>query len=219
MKANTRTSGMMRPMRPLSIAFLVLAVVAAPAVAGPKGKAKKYHFTLHDVTPGDGVSGDVVDFVKPRVKAQVEKAFASHAQLVAALEGAPDPTTDAKGYNAFLKKKKIAGAYKVNVEIILSAEEVEALNKAFDKAKAWAQANQRPLLLGEFGAYDRGPIDSRERWTAAVARAAEARGWSWAYWQFDSDFILYDVKRDAWVDPILKALIPKSPAAHPTTRN
>jgi endoglucanase len=91
-----------------------------------------------------------------------------------------------------------------------SAAEVEALNKAFDKADAWAKANKRPLFLGEFGAYDRGPIESRARWTAAVARAGEARGWSWAYWQFDSDFILYDVKQDKWVEPILKALIPNS---------
>ena len=90
-----------------------------------------------------------------------------------------------------------------------SLEEVEALNRSFDKADAWSKANRRPLFLGEFGAYDRGPMDSRVRWTAAVARAAEARGWSWAYWQFDSDFVLYDVKRDAWVEPILKALIPK----------
>jgi endoglucanase len=90
-----------------------------------------------------------------------------------------------------------------------SAEEVVALNRAFDKAAAWSKANQRPLFLGEFGAYDRGPMDSRVRWTAAIARAAEARGWSWAYWQFDSDFILYDVKKEAWVEPILKALIPK----------
>ena len=91
-----------------------------------------------------------------------------------------------------------------------STEEVAALNRAFDKADTWAKAKRRPLLLGEFGAYDRGPMDSRVRWTAAVARAAEARGWSWAYWQFDSDFILYDVKRDAWVEPILGALVPKS---------
>jgi endoglucanase len=88
-------------------------------------------------------------------------------------------------------------------------EETAALNRAFDKAVAWSKAHQRPLFLGEFGAYDRGPMDSRVRWTAAVARAAEARGWSWAYWQFDSDFILYDVKREAWVEPILHALIPK----------
>jgi len=95
-----------------------------------------------------------------------------------------------------------------------SVEEVAALNKAFDKADAWSKANKRPLLLGEFGAYDRGPMDSRARWTSAIARAAEARGWSWAYWQFDSDFVLYDVKRDTWVEPILNALIPKPTTTH-----
>ncbi len=92
-------------------------------------------------------------------------------------------------------------------------EEVAALNRAFDKADAWSKANKRPLYLGEFGAYDRAPMESRARWTAAVARAAEARGWSWGYWQFDSDFILYDVKREAWVEPIRDALIPKATAA------
>src|SRR5262245_30996228 len=129
MKANTRTSGMMRPMRPrlLSIAVLLLAVVAAPAVAGPKGKNKKYHFELSDVTPADGVTGDIVEFAQPRVKAQVEKAFASHPQLVAVLEGAPDPATDAKGYRDYLKKKKLSGAYKVNVEITLATEELESV--------------------------------------------------------------------------------------------
>jgi endoglucanase len=42
-----------------------------------------------------------------------------------------------------------------------------------------------------------------------VARAAEALGWSWAYWQFDNDFILWDMKADKWVEPILRALIPQ----------
>jgi endoglucanase len=51
-------------------------------------------------------------------------------------------------------------------------------------------------------------MESRARYTAAVARAAEKRDWSWAYWQFDSDFILYDMNRDAWVEPIKRALIP-----------
>jgi len=94
-----------------------------------------------------------------------------------------------------------------------TSEELAALNRAFDKADAWAKTSRRPLFLGEFGAYDRGPMDSRARWTAAVARGAEARGWSWAYWQFDSDFVLYDVKRGDWVAPVLGALIPKSPAS------
>ncbi len=43
-------------------------------------------------------------------------------------------------------------------------------------------------------------------WT--TARRKKAADWSWAYWQFDSDFILWDMKRDAWVEPILHALIP-----------
>ncbi|MFO1513218.1 MAG: glycoside hydrolase family 5 protein [Verrucomicrobiota bacterium] len=93
-----------------------------------------------------------------------------------------------------------------------SPEEITALNRAFDKADAWSKANKRPLFLGEFGAYDRAPMESRARWTAAVARAAEARDWSWAYWQFDGDFVLYDIKHEAWVEPLLNALIPKSPA-------
>jgi endoglucanase len=51
-------------------------------------------------------------------------------------------------------------------------------------------------------------MDSRARYTAAVARAAEGLGWSWAYWQFDSDFVVYDIEKDAWVEPIRKALVP-----------
>jgi len=42
-----------------------------------------------------------------------------------------------------------------------------------------------------------------------VARAAEKRGWAWSYWQFDRDFIVYDIDEDQWVEPIRDALIPK----------
>lgn len=79
----------------------------------------------------------------------------------------------------------------------------------FDGVQAWAKANDRPMLLGEFGAYDKGDMASRAAYTAAAAREAEARGWAWAYWQFDSDFIAYDIKADAWVTPIHDALVPK----------
>jgi endoglucanase len=85
----------------------------------------------------------------------------------------------------------------------------QALERDFDRAAAWAKSQNRPIFLGEFGAYDKGEMASRARYTAAVARAAEARGWSWAYWQFDSDFVVFDIRQDAWVEPILKALIPQ----------
>ena len=91
--------------------------------------------------------------------------------------------------------------------------EVKAIDADFDKAAAWAKQNKRPLYLGEFGAYDKAAMESRARYTAAVARAAEARNWSWAYWQFERDFFVYDVKRDAWVEPILHALIPPRKSA------
>lgn len=90
------------------------------------------------------------------------------------------------------------------------AEEIRRLEADFDRVQAWSAANRRPILLGEFGAYDKAPMESRVRWTSAVARAAEARGWAWTYWQFDSDFIVYDIDKDRWVEPILRALVPRS---------
>lgn len=99
---------------------------------------------------------------------------------------------------------------KLGVDWQGTPEEMAALNQTLDQAVTWAKANNRPLFLGEFGAYERAQMEARSRWTAAVARAAEARGWSWAYWQFDSDFILFDMKKAEWVEPIRAALIPKS---------
>jgi len=79
----------------------------------------------------------------------------------------------------------------------------------------WSEKNHRPILLGEFGAYDQGEMSSRVRWTDYVTRSAEKYGWSWAYWQFDSDFILYDISKEQWVEPIHNALIPPADAKKP----
>ena len=80
----------------------------------------------------------------------------------------------------------------------------------FDKVAAWSAANHRPILLGEFGAYDNSgtPLDLRVAYIGAVRSEAERRGFGWAYWQFDSDFIVWDMKTQRWVEPIRKALVP-----------
>lgn len=83
-----------------------------------------------------------------------------------------------------------------------------AIEADFNKAQDWAKQHNRPILLGEFGAYDKGEMPSRVRWTDSVARTAEKEGWSWAYWQFDSDFIVYDIGKEQWVEPIHNALVP-----------
>lgn len=91
-----------------------------------------------------------------------------------------------------------------------SDAEKQAVTFDFDMAQEWSKKYNRPLTLGEFGAYEKADMASRIRWTNYVARQAEKRNWSWSYWQFDKDFILYDMEKDAWVEPIKKALIPSS---------
>jgi endoglucanase len=89
-----------------------------------------------------------------------------------------------------------------------TAAERARIDTDFAAVKAWSDASGRPVFLGEFGAYDKGAMDERALWTATVARTAEKYGFGWAYWQFSSDFLLYDFKRDDFVQPILKALVP-----------
>jgi aryl-phospho-beta-D-glucosidase BglC (GH1 family) len=97
---------------------------------------------------------------------------------------------------------------KLGVNWLGTEKERKAIKDDFNKASAWAKQHNRPVFLGEFGAYDKAPMDSRTRYISSVARAAEQQGWSWAYWQFDSDFLLWDMARDGWVQPILAALVP-----------
>lgn len=87
-------------------------------------------------------------------------------------------------------------------------EERAKIDSDFQIAQTWAKHHGRPVFLGEFGAYDKGDLASRARYTECVARTAEHLGWSWAYWQFDGDFIAYNVEQNHWVKPIHDALIP-----------
>jgi endoglucanase len=84
------------------------------------------------------------------------------------------------------------------------------VERDFDGVAQWGQEHHRPILLGEFGCYDKVPQESRVGWDAFIRKTAEDRGFSWAYWQFDADFVVYDVETNKWNEPILKALIPNS---------
>ena len=86
-----------------------------------------------------------------------------------------------------------------------------ALAADFDAVAAWAATHRRPVYLGEFGVYDAVPVGQRATYAGAVARAATARGWPWAFWQFDHDFALYDTARRRWIRPVLDALMAAGP--------
>lgn len=107
----------------LGLAALVAA--AAPADAAPK---KKYHFELTTVSVKPEVKPEVARLATPRVDAQVRKVFAGHPQLVAKLDGAPDPKSAADAYRRYLTQHGIAGAYLVTVEITEASETLEPLD-------------------------------------------------------------------------------------------
>jgi hypothetical protein len=109
-------------MRPILLLFTVLTLgaFASTATAAPK----KYHFKLAAVTAKAEVKADVAKEATPRVEAQVKKTFETHPQLVAALEGAPDPDKKAEAFRKFLKSKGVSGAYLVTVEITEASVEL-----------------------------------------------------------------------------------------------
>lgn len=123
----------MRSMRAMRSPGLVLAAIvalgsaAAAAPPPPAKSTKKYHFELTPVGAKAEVKPDVARAATPRVEAQVKKLFAHHPQLVAQLDGAPDPKANADGYRKFLARAGIAGAYLVSVEITDASEELEPL--------------------------------------------------------------------------------------------
>ncbi len=85
--------------------------------------------------------------------------------------------------------------------------EERAVAAKLAKAATWGSEQKRPLFLGEFGAYGKADMASRARWTAFVARTAEAQGFSWAYWEFGAGFGAYDRESATWREPLLTALL------------
>ncbi len=87
------------------------------------------------------------------------------------------------------------------------------LDRDFQEVAAWAVQHHRPIYLGEFGAGT--PIESKFRvaWTRAVVREAKTFHFSWAYWEFCSNFGIYDRSAGVWNQPMLDALMQEDNAA------
>jgi endoglucanase len=83
-------------------------------------------------------------------------------------------------------------------ETELTVAEIDA---AFARVAEWVEVNApgREIYIGEFGAYDRAPADSRRRYVAAVVAAAERHGWGWAVWDYQGGFAVRDAKGGATV--------------------
>ncbi|MGE5183140.1 MAG: hypothetical protein ACM31C_13810 [Acidobacteriota bacterium] len=110
-----------------SLILLAVLAILAPA-AGAAPAKKKYHFELTKVLPKETVKPEVAKVAKAQLEAQLAKAFETNPQLVANLDGAPDPKADPEGYRRYLARKGITGAYLVTVEITDASEELVPLD-------------------------------------------------------------------------------------------
>jgi endoglucanase len=82
-----------------------------------------------------------------------------------------------------------------------------AIRNDLTTAVSWAREHGRPLFISEFGSYERADMNSRQQWTRRVRLEAERLGLSWCYWEFGTDFGVFDPHRNAWREPLKDALI------------
>ena len=87
-------------------------------------------------------------------------------------------------------------------------KEQQAVRRDFQIAADWAKQENRPVFLGEFGTCS-GVADmaARVRWTRFIAREAEKFNFTWAYWEYQANFGIWDPKAQQWREPLKAALL------------
>jgi endoglucanase len=88
--------------------------------------------------------------------------------------------------------------------------ERDEIRQEFEPLVKFGQKHQLPIHVGEFGAYQKADMASRQRWTTFLARWFEEQGFSWAYWEFSAGFGIFNPGTNQYVQPLVDALL-KSP--------
>ena len=85
--------------------------------------------------------------------------------------------------------------------------EKKSIADDFEYVAQWAKEKKVPVYIGEFGANKGADMASRARWTAYCSRLFERFGFSWSYWEFCSNFGVYDPEARKFRDTLVSALI------------
>ena len=88
--------------------------------------------------------------------------------------------------------------------------DVLSIRRAFQLVEEWGIENDRPVFLGEFGAYRFGDLESRSAWTETIVEEASSAGLPWSYWEFAAGFGVFDPSTREWNEEIYDALSPIS---------
>lgn len=97
-----------------------------------------------------------------------------------------DPWLGTKWYDTEYERETAAGEFKAAIQ--------------------FAKEKKLPVNVGEFGAYSKADMASRVRWTRYLARWFEEQGFSWAYWEFNSGFGIYDPSTEQYRTALVNAL-------------
>ena len=76
-----------------------------------------------------------------------------------------------------------------------------------EEAARWASQRGLVLYVGEFGTIGVADPGSRIRWTRHVRREMERLRLPWAYWDFATDFGLYDLEQSRWRSSLRDAVL------------
>jgi endoglucanase len=87
-----------------------------------------------------------------------------------------------------------------------SQKEKDEMRATLLNAAKWSRQNNRPILLGEFGAISQADPESRARWAYYMAHTAHEAGIAFTWWEFDREFGVYDPKTKLWRVSIVNAL-------------
>ena len=91
-----------------------------------------------------------------------------------------------------------------------SAEDIKAAEKDFNTAVLWAEKNNRPLFLGEFGVSSNADEISAAKWLHFVVSEAESHRMSWSMWDLmGSGMGIYDEKNETWIISRKNAILPE----------
>ncbi|SDH33403.1 Cellulase family 5 [Microbacterium pygmaeum] len=95
-----------------------------------------------------------------------------------------------------------------------TASDRQAVTADLEAAARRARDLELPLYVGEFGTFHAADEHDRGAWTAWVRHELERLNLPWAYWDFATDFGLYDRERQHWRSHLLQSLI--GPQRRPT---
>jgi endoglucanase len=88
-----------------------------------------------------------------------------------------------------------------------NAGQLASIEKPLLTAIAWSRKEQRPIWVGEWGSYEKAPIESRITYTKAMVAALKRHELPWAYWELAAGFGIWDPKENRWRADLKAALL------------